>query len=454
MKSVKHLVLISILLIGSFKAFSQDDLTLYNIKSLPENRFQNPGKMPETRVNISLPVISSTFVGLSNSGFAFSDLVAKRPQDDSLILTTANMLSKLSANNLLSTTFSTEILGIGFGVKQNYYSFDARIKSSIDLSYTKDMMQFLLQGNSAFVGQQKNLGLTLNSTLYTEYGLGFTHLTKDGKLSYGGRLKILSGIANINTKQANIALTTDSINYAISATPNVLVNSSLIDTGTISNNAIGSNVFGPNKGFGIDLGAEYKLTDKITLSASVVDLGFINWKSNISNYQSDPLHPNFTFSGFDVTKFFNGSTIQPYLDTLSDSLKNTFYPIKTNNSYKTSLTTKIFAGATYKLTSGLDAGILLYGRFVNSKFYSGIALSLNEELGKWLNASVSFSRVNSTSNLGFGLSANLRPLQIYFVSDNIFALSQVDQTHGTNLHFGINISIGRVKNSEKTTAKK
>ena len=149
MKSVKHLVLISILLIGSFKAFSQDDLTLYNIKSLPENRFQNPGKMPETRVNISLPVISSTFVGLSNSGFAFSDLVAKRPQDDSLILTTANMLSKLSANNLLSTTFSTEILGIGFRVKQNYYSFDARIKSNIDLSYTKDMMQFLLQGKSA-----------------------------------------------------------------------------------------------------------------------------------------------------------------------------------------------------------------------------------------------------------------------------------------------------------------
>jgi hypothetical protein len=233
----------------------------------------------------------------------------------------------------------------------------------------------------------------------------------------------------------------------MTATPDIQINSSLIDTGTINNNGAGSNIFGSNKGFAVDFGASYRVTNKLTVSASVIDLGFINWNSNVSNYQSDPNKTSFTFSGFDAVKFFNGSSIKPYLDTLSDSLKHTFYPNKTNNSYKTSLSTKVFAGANYTLVKGLDAGILLYGRFLDGQLYSGLALSLNEELGKILNVSASFSQINKTSNFGLGLSLNLLPIQIYLASDNIFAFTKVDDVRSTNVHFGLNVAIGRVKSN-------
>ena len=33
-------------------------------------------------------------------------------------------------------------------------------------------------------------------------------------------------------------------------------------------------------GFGIDLGASYKVLDNLTVSAAVLDLGYINWKGS------------------------------------------------------------------------------------------------------------------------------------------------------------------------------
>ena len=438
------LVTFTILFI-SRQAFSQDNLTLYNMKSVAEKCYLNPGKMPETRLNINLPLLSSTSFGYTNSGFVLSDLITKRPQDDSLLLTSDNMLSKLSDKNLLGAAFSTDLLGVGVRVKQNYYSLNVSIKGDVNLSYPKDMMKLLLKGNAAFLGQDANFNFKMNSTTYTQSALGFTHITNDKKLSYGAKFKILSGIANINTVRGNVSVYTDSSDYSVKVTPNILINSSLIDTGSIASNGASNNIFGNNKGIGFDIGAEYKLNDKITLSASIIDIGSIGWKSNVSNYQSNPKYPTFQFSGYDVKKLFNGSTTQPYLDTLSDSLKNTFYPIKTNNSYRTKLGTKVYAGINCQITYKLDAALLFYGRSVNDEFKTGFTLSINEEMLKWLSASLSYSHIYTSSNLGFGLSLNLLPIQIYFVSDNIFALSKIDQTHNTNARFGMNIAIGRSK---------
>jgi len=431
------------LIVSQFKGFAQDNLTQYNMKSLAENLYLNPGRMPETNVNINLPVISSISFGYSNSGFAVSDLISPKPGTDSLEFNTANMITNLGTDNLMSVTLNTQIFGFGFRAKQNYYSFNARLRNDVNFSYSKDAINFLVNGNNAFLGQQANLSLKLNATSYTEYAFGFAHITKDEKLTYGGRLKFLSGIANINTKNANLGIYTDPNTYAITATPNFLINSSSIDTGS-NKNSIG--IFGQNIGFGIDLGASYKINEKLSVSGSLIDFGFINWNSNVSNYQTKSSITNFTFGGFNINKI--GSSIQPYMDTLTDSLKHTFDPAKTTNSYKTGIGSKIYLGANYALAKGLDAGLLLFGKFVNDKLYTAFSLSLNEELSNILNASASFSLVNKTSNVGLGVSLNLLPIQIYLVSDNIFAITKVDEVKNTNFHFGINLAIGKNHNKK------
>ena len=62
------------------------------------------------------------------------------------------------------------------------------------------------------------------------------------------------------------------------------INSSLMELD--SNTTLNDVLFGnpKNSGFGIDMGAQLKLNKKISLSASVVDLGIIQWKENTKSY--------------------------------------------------------------------------------------------------------------------------------------------------------------------------
>ena len=41
-----------------------------------------------------------------------------------------------------------------------------------------------------------------------------------------------------------------------------------------------------NNGWGIDLGGNYQLTEQLSVSASIVDLGYIKWKTNPHNIKS------------------------------------------------------------------------------------------------------------------------------------------------------------------------
>src|SRR5688572_8136642 len=86
------MVLVSIL---SFETgFSQQDLTLYNMEMIPQRMYQNPALKPFANVNIGLPLISSEYFNVANTGFKYSQLIRKRA-DDSLYVDMDNMISKL-----------------------------------------------------------------------------------------------------------------------------------------------------------------------------------------------------------------------------------------------------------------------------------------------------------------------------------------------------------------------
>src|ERR1035437_10652335 len=93
-------LLILISLFTQNTLFAQQDLTLYNMEMVPQRMYDNPAFKPTySRVNIGLPVISSEYFNLSNSGFKYSDLIRHRSSDDSLHIDAAHMLGKLAKNN-------------------------------------------------------------------------------------------------------------------------------------------------------------------------------------------------------------------------------------------------------------------------------------------------------------------------------------------------------------------
>ncbi|HET6228388.1 MAG TPA: DUF5723 family protein, partial [Bacteroidia bacterium] len=250
---------------------------------------------------------------------------------------------------------------------------------------------------------------------------------------------------------------TSSEDYAITAKANLEINTSgIVTDSTAPEFSATKYAFSrKNSGFGIDLGAAYKVTEKWSLSASVLDLGFINWKDNPTNYVSHDQNAHFTYNGFELNQLINGdsSNTKDIGKTLGDSLSKIFKIDTLHKSYKTNLSSQIYLGANYSLTEKSTAGVILYGQVFDKKVHPGLAFSYNHQLAKWINASATYSMYNkSYTNLGLGVALKGGPVQFYIVTDNLLGMIFPQNTKSIQIHFGINLLFGKKESSGETPA--
>src|SRR5690606_31748709 len=111
-----------------------------------------------------------------------------------------------------------------------------------------------------------------------------------------------------------------------------------------------------NIGFAVDLGATYQFSEKLSFSASLIDLGYINWNNNPENFKINDF--NFTYTGVDLVDFINGGSNT--LQELQDTLETQFETYKTENSYNTGLYTRFFIGANYEINDKINFGALIF----------------------------------------------------------------------------------------------
>ena len=406
--------------------------------SVQQSAKLNVSSSPDNDLYIGIPMITSSAVGFASNRFAFREIFLKSAKSDSSILSINNMLARLKTNNLIQAGIETDLLAIGVRKGQDYFSFSAELKANSSIDFNKDLLMLMAKGNMAFIGKAPTTAsMRINTTAYTEYAFGMVHTTEDEKWSYGGKLKLLSGIANFNTQQANFTIQTNANTYSTQVSSHLQLNASGIDTQKV---ALPSLLLSSNLGMAVDFGVNYKATEDLSLSANVVDLGGIGWKSNVVNYTSNPNIKGLTFGGWDVNKLLNnnGSNTR-YVDSLADTLKKAFYPIKSNNNYSTALNTKLMIGANYQIIDGLWANALFYGRWLNGRMYPGFALGMQKEIGNWLHLSGNYNLQYGVSSFGMGASIDVHPVQIFMASDNVFAISKIDYTRATNVHVGINL---------------
>lgn len=460
-KAMKVLKILSVSLIVvacKVNTFSQQNFTLYNMPVIHQAAYTNPAFIPDRKVSIGLPVISSMYVGVSNSGFKYRDLVTKRA-DDSLYLDRDNMISKLAKNNYLNFAVQPDLFSFGIIVKKHYFSFNVTEKAAINFRYPKDFFEFIWKGNGAVPGEETNFNFAVNAIHYREYGLGMAY-TVNEKLTVGAKLKYLYGMTNIRSVSTDVAQAIDPNTSDITARANIEINTSGLnfnsksDSATSTSTGSGSeeNSFDAkdyllkrkNSGMGIDLGGTYKLSEKISLSASLIDLGFITWKSGVTNYVSKNPNASYTFSGMDFDTYSGTSEAS----SAFDSLKNIFSIVETHNNYKTALSSQFYIGANYTLHKKFNVGGLLYGQFFDGSLHPGISISGNARLTKWFSTSLSYSIVNrSYNNIGFGFVLT-SPVQFYVVTDNFLALMAPQNTKNFNVRFGINLTFGKNKNKD------
>lgn len=444
---MKKVLLGITLLLASVSVKAQEHLVLYNMETIPQRMYANPALLPFSNINIGLPVISNTYLSFSNSGFRYRDLIRRR-SDDSLYIDPDFMISKLKDNNYLISHINTDLLSFSFRVKKNFFTFNATEKVNFRFRYSKDLMTFLWKGNGGSVGETLNFNLGLDATHYREYGLGYAREMND-KLTVGGKLKYLYGMENIWTERSDVSLTTDPLYFALTAGSDIRVNTAGLDSAAAEDiDNVSSYLFKrKNVGGAVDLGGVYKVTDKIKVSASLLDIGFINWKSNVKNYVSTDPNATFTYHGIKLGDFVNDSSnVEDAFESTIDSLADKFSIDSRVETYKTWLPPQMYIGGNYYINDLNNAGIVLYGTRYDKKFFPGVSLSYNTRVGRWLGASVAYSIYNrSYSNIGAGLSLNAGPVQFYVLSNNVLGAFLPQGAKNLHLQFLLNLTFGRKK---------
>ncbi len=429
-------------LVTSLGVKAQQDFTLYHMRLVPSRMYQNPALVPEARSFVGYPGISSIYFNASNS-FSYNDIITH--EGDSLKLDIDKLLGKLGSRDYLFTNFDLDILSFGFRVADTYYiSFAARERTISRFMYSKDLFNFIWNGNGAVgLGETLNFDTRFDAMVFDEFSLGLAQ-NVDDKLTVGMRLKLLNGRFNVFTERGKASLYTDPNSFDLQMKSDVLIRTSGIDS--LSDQSTGNLIFPGNMGFGIDLGATYKINSQFTVSASMLDLGYINWKKQLLTLKSQKPGETVNFDGVDINDFIShdkslGDAFSAVLDTLKDKFKiDSVY----NQSYKTYLPVKFYLGGDYNINDKNTVGLLFYSQFYNKKMLPSLSLSYYTQLGRVLGLSASYSIMNrSYNNVGVGFSLNVGAMQIYAATDNILAIPNYKSATNAHFHAGMVFTFGR-----------
>ena len=466
MNMLRRLLIFVILLVLKLSLFGQGNYTLYFMDRVPQSNILNPAFQPKCNVYYSL---SSFYVDFGNSTFSLSDILIKSPNSSVLITplsekadsnTRAQFLNKLKNRNTLYALTSNDIISMGFRKGDFYFTLGATLKNRTEFDYPGDLIRFFINGiDTATNYNFGNIGT--HYSMYLELSLGISKKFNDA-FSIGVRGKLLNGIIDVSSGNNTFSLksTVDPLTKLY----NLDINSDMTFNAYVPIMNIPSDSLFNGKnpvaykdpwnhlpilksvGFAADLGVSYFGINKLVLSASVIDLGYINWNQDVSNIS---LKGKFNFHGVD----FKIDSTKEILKTMSDSLKNSFKITQSKTSYKTWLPTRIYAGVEFLPEEYFSLGLLSYTQVYKKEITQQLTVSANIKPFNMWHLSTNYSVFNNGfSSLGLGVALKLAVLQLYLISDNIpvrfgkyngsplvpYKLQSFNCRFGLNLVFGCN----------------
>ncbi|MBK5278656.1 MAG: hypothetical protein JJE09_07315 [Bacteroidia bacterium] len=457
MISHRH-VTILILFLSSLSVFAQVEGTLHYMNSLPQVVINNPAFVPSYKFSLGLP-FSSLHQGYTNNGFSYNDLVTRK--DGQVNADLSKWIKNLPDKTYIAPGVSIDFLRLGFRVNSKLYvTANVTGKEYGYFVLPKDLAAVFVEGNASYVNSTINISPLLEAISYVETAVGASYEVNK-KLTVGGRVKLLHGIASITTQTSDISIAVDE-NYYLTASADLNVKSSGVNGITGSGYEVSEEWrnYLKNRGLAIDIGATYRLLDKLTLNASLTDIGSIGWNSDLYQYTLDKSKANYTFSGINLTDLVNGSA-NDYMDAQMDSLKNNFELQEgVTSSFRTALPGKMFLGGNFEVMRNFSFGTVFYAQRFQGKLSPGWTTSLNKNFGSAISTTLSYTMSsNSFNNLGAGLSFNLTPFQLYIVGDNLLRIpsslivhqnlnNYINTAQVMNVRLGLNFVFGRDKRDQ------
>ncbi len=462
-------------------ATAQISNTVYFDKYNYRQHLLNPSFMPDQRFYIGLGTVAADF---GNNSIKFNDIFKNVGSGNDkrtvIFLDKAlgdagrkDFLDAIDGNLQLFATSYVDILDFGFFAGKNtFVGVSVGAKVGTNLFIPKSFFEIFLEG------MDKEKGITLDAGdisadvyAYAEAGLTLAHRFNE-KLTIGVTGKFLQGITSFKTDFSDLTATGSMDQWVLKGNgevmgsyPGLVVYNDPTDENKLDakykkgDDDIKYSDFSGNKGFAFDIGASYKFFNKLTVSASILDLGYINFKDNVGRATMDE---DFVYDGadYDINQDETDHKDNPDFKAIGDEFKSAFKAGSTD-AFKQKLPVKIYAGASYDLLKIISVGVLSRTAFQYGKTFEEISLSANLHPLRMLSINGTYSLMNGEwGALGLGANLKLGFLNIFAAMDNV-PLHYAKLKGDNNVMFPerlknarVNVGLGLVFGSHERKAKK
>lgn len=417
---------------------------------------------------VSIPALGNISVN-THGNFGYRDVIMSNPMYPSLsdkkmttflnpYISAENALSGFSTgNNRITGDVSLTILSAGFKAFGGYNTIEINSRTTTGVSLPYELFEFAKNtGNHSYdIGD-----INAHAQSFAEIAFGHSRQIND-KLRLGAKLKVLVGLGRANVKMRNMkADLTAEDKWTITgeATTDVSMKGFSYVSEEKEYNIEGSGTYERVNdvdldgvgvgGFGmaIDLGGVYEINEDWTVSASVLDLGFISWTNDML---AENRSKSFVFNGFhDVSVTSDrgeeiDTKVDRYGDQLADFANLTDMGDKGGRSTGIGATINVGAEYTLPVYRKVSFGALCTSRINGAYSWTEGRLSANYAPLNWLDGGVSFAVNSFTTSMGWVLNLHPKGYNFFIGMDHILGKTSKEMiplSSNASLTVGMNIT--------------
>ena len=465
MKKIRNIVAAFLVIVCTQTSVAQTALSSYFMDGMLYNSKLNPAMKAE-RGYLSL-LLGNTSLG-TKGNVGISNFLYPRGENElatfmSGSVGTDEFLGGMPDYTRLRFKLDETLMAAGFRLFGGYFSLGLSLHSSATMSLPKGFFEFAKKGFQE--NSYSFSGLNVNTMNYAAATVGYSHNLFQG-FRFGVNAKYLVGIghADLFVDKLNVEMNEQHwmvesharMQAALFCETEVMVD----ENGVVNGADLALELddlmnIRTSNGFAVDLGFVYDMDEFVpglTLSASVIDLGYINWKYMMTGQSTDA---KVEFDGFGEVDYNDVENVvtaemEQLIDDASKMVEFNYGGIK---EMKTALNATMYLGAEYNMPfyRPLSVGVL-YGQcfspFDCSKWYEARGY-VNLSPVKWFELSVNYGYGTYGTTLGWVLNFHPAGINLFVGSDYMITrvTPQYIPIDNMNAHvtLGLNLALGKRK---------
>ena len=426
---------------------AQPNLAFYPFNNQFNSFDYNPAFLTSReKFTFSIFPLGGTNIGTNNQKI-IKDLASKLLHGNLPDMEFSNVLSSLVNMSSFHQNIESSLLSITYRSEIGFFNFRIKDSEYFLASLNGDITKFIFNDNvnSVVIGQPQYL--PIQAVHYREYSLGYSFKSRSKRFSAGIRAKMYYGksavFSNISGSiQADPAApanylfkSSGTINLSL---PKGIVNKSNTQLNTInlSRSTIFNCLFNTgNPGMGVDLGINYNIMPDLSFSISVIDLGKINWKTNLytmNNNITYPLPPSIIPPAIGAVPVITKPPYYTYTDLFNFGDLNS-----STVKFSKPLPATIYSGLKYQVNPLFSMGIADRLVVVKDLSYNSVSLTGKLNVNKTLSISSGYSIIgDSYLNIPLAFLFQEKFGQFFIGTDNLTTILLPNYSQFAGISFG------------------